>query len=211
MRVVFRFGVYIVTESVMGLWWFRWIVFSLSCIGLVTSLTSSKSYCINYFIFVPNCAVVIFANITCIKLPLNPFYLHQIQHMNTGTKCQHMRQLAVLQLLFWETRKIVGTWFEIILSAMWIAKPWGTFVVFCWSVSYADYFLMFVFSRDFLFCPAWHRLFSCCRFPPRFCAHFLLFSIGLICFMAIQNISNPGIVFTLGFILTRQNLHGQSN
>ena len=51
MRVVFRFGVYIVTKSVMGLWWFRWIVFSLSCIGLATSLTSSKSYCINYFYF----------------------------------------------------------------------------------------------------------------------------------------------------------------
>jgi len=51
MRVVFRFGVYIVTKSVMGLWWFRWIVFSLSCIGLATSLTSSKSFCINYFYF----------------------------------------------------------------------------------------------------------------------------------------------------------------
>ena len=51
MHVVFRFGVYIVTESVMGLWWFRWNLCSLSCIRLPTSLTSSKSYCINYFLF----------------------------------------------------------------------------------------------------------------------------------------------------------------
>jgi hypothetical protein len=35
-----------------------------------------------------------------------------------GMKCQHMRQLAVLQLLFGKPEKIVGTWFEIILSAM---------------------------------------------------------------------------------------------
>ena len=45
------FGVYIVTESVMGLWWFQWIVYIFSCIGLATSFTSSKSYCIKSFLF----------------------------------------------------------------------------------------------------------------------------------------------------------------
>jgi len=49
---------------------------------------------------------VIFANVF-IKLPRNPFYLHQIQHMNTGMKCQHMRQLAVLQLLFGKPEKLL--------------------------------------------------------------------------------------------------------
>ena len=163
----------------MGLWWFRWIVFSFLCIGLATSFTSSKSYCINsiLFYFCTKLCCCEFCK-CCIKLPLNPFYLHQIQHMNTGTKCQHMRQLAVLQLLFWETRKIVGTWFEIILSAMWLAKPWGTFVVFCWSVSYADYFLMFVFHVIFYSVQPDTVFLAVVAFFPDFVLSFYFFQSG---------------------------------
>ena len=197
MRVVFRFGVYIVTESVMGLWWFRWIVFSLSCIGLATSLTSSKSYCINYFYFRTKLCCCDFCK--CFyKITSKSFLFTSDSTHEYGDEMPTHETACCITIAFWETRKIVGTWFEIILSAMWIAKPWGTFVVFCWSVSYADYFLMFVFHVIFYSVQPDTAFFSCCRFFPRFCAHFLLFSIGLICFMAIQNISNPGIVFTWG-------------
>ena len=44
---------------------------------------------------------------------MSPFYLHQIQHMNTGTKCQHMRQLAVLQLLFGKPEKLMEHGFRL--------------------------------------------------------------------------------------------------
>ena len=107
MRVVFTFGIYIVTESVMGLWWFWWIVFSFSCIGLATSFTSSKSYCINSFLFSYQILCCCEFCKCFIKLPLIPSYLHQIQHMNMGTKCQHMRQLAVLQFLFEKPEKLL--------------------------------------------------------------------------------------------------------
>ena len=35
--------------------------------------------------------------------------------------------LSVLTITFWDTRKIVGTWFHVIISAMWIriARPYG--------------------------------------------------------------------------------------
>jgi len=38
----------------------------------------------------------------------------------------------------WDPRKICGTCFHVIISGTWIAKPWRTHMVFCWSVSYAD-------------------------------------------------------------------------
>ena len=51
--VVFRIGVYIVSESVMGLWWFRWIVISFfRWIGFVLLYQF-------FFIFLPNCANVL--------------------------------------------------------------------------------------------------------------------------------------------------------
>ena len=199
MRVVFRFGVYIVTKSVMGLWWFRWIVFSLSCIGLATSLTSSKSFCINYFYFRIKLCCCDFCK--CFyKITSKSFLFTSDSTHEYGDKMPTHETACCITIAFWETRKIVGTWFEIILSAMWIAKPWGTFCGFLLVRFLCGLFPNVRFSRDFLFCPAWHSLFSCCRFFSPICAHFLLFSIGLICFMAIQNISNPEIVFTWGSI-----------
>ena len=148
MRVVFRFGVYIVTKSVMGLWWFRWIVFSLSCIGLATSLTSSKSFCINYFYFRTKLCCCDFCK--CFyKITSKSFLFTSDSTHEYGDEMPTHETACCITIAFWETRKIVGTWFEIILSAMWIAKPWETLVVFCWSVSYADYFLMFVFHVIF--------------------------------------------------------------
>ena len=196
MRVVFRFGVYIVTESVMGLWWFRWIVFSLSCIGLATSLTSSKSFCINYFYFRTKLCCCDFCK--CFyKITSKSFLFTSDSTHEYGDEMPTHETACCITIAFWETRKIVGTWFEIILSAMWIAKPRRTFVVFCWSVSYVDYFLMFVFML-FSILSSMTQPFFADVISPWFCAHFSLFSIGLICFMAIQNISNPLIVFTWG-------------
>jgi len=158
MRVVFRFGVYIVTKSVMGLWWFRWIVFSLSCIGLATySLVLRVTVSIIFYFRTKLCCCDF---CKCFyKITSKSFLFTSDSTHEYGDEMPTHETACCITIAFWETRKIVGTWFEIILSAMWIAKPWRTFVVFCWSVSYADYFLMFVFSRDFLFCPAWHSLF----------------------------------------------------
>ena len=50
-----------------------------------------------------------------IKLTLIPFYLQQIQHMNTGTKCQNMRQLAVLQSIFGTPEKLLVRGFRLLL------------------------------------------------------------------------------------------------
>ena len=77
------------------------------------------------------------------------FYLQQIQHMNTGTKCQHMRQLAVLQSLFGKPEKLVVRGFRLPLVPRESPRHGEPFVVFWWSVSYADYFLMFIFHVIF--------------------------------------------------------------
>ena len=115
-----------------------------------------------------------------------------------GDKMPTHETACCITIAFWETRKIVGMWFEIILKAMWIAKPWRSFVVFCWSVSYADYFLMFVFHMIFYSVQHDTAFLAVVAFPPNFVLIFYFFSIGLICFMAIQNISYPGIDFIWG-------------
>ena len=148
MRVVFRFGVYIVTESVMGLWWFRWIVFRFSCTGLATSFTSSKSYCIKSFLFSYQ-IVLLWILQMLYQITSKSFLFASDSTHEYGDEMPTHETACCITIAFWETRKIVGTWFEIILSAMWITKPWETLVVFCWSVSYADYFLMFVFHVIF--------------------------------------------------------------
>jgi len=210
MRVVFRFGVYIVTESVMGLWWFRWIVFSLSCIGLATSLTSSKSFCINYFYFRTKLCCCDFCK--CFyKITSKSFLFTSDSTHEYGDEMPTHETACCITIAFWETRKIVGTWFEIILSAMWIAKPWGTFVVFCWSVSYADYFLMFVFHVIFYSVQHDTAFFSWCPlFSPILCSFFTFFNrVDL--FYGHPKYFKPWNCFHMGFNLTRQNLHGQSN
>jgi len=145
MRVVFRFGVYIVTESVMGLWWFRWIAFSISCTGLTTSFISSKSYCIKSFLFSDQ-IVLLWILQMLYQITSKSFLFASDSTHEYGDEMPTHETACCITIAFLgnQKKKIVGTWFEIILSAMWLAKPWRTFVVFCWSVSYADYFLMFL-------------------------------------------------------------------
>jgi len=177
MRVVFRFGVYIVTESVMGLWWFRWIVFSFLCIGLATSFTSSKSYCINSFLFSYQ---IVLLWILQMFYQINSWVLFTCIRFNTWIRDEMPTHetACCITIAFWETRKIVGTWFEIILSAMWIAKPWETLVVFCWSVSYADYFLMFVFHVIFYSVQPDTVFLAVVAFFPDFVLTFYFFQLG---------------------------------
>jgi len=177
MRVVFRFGVYIVTKSVMGLWWFRWIVFSLSCIGLATSLTSSKSFCINYFYFRTELCCCDFCKYFY-KITSKSFLFTSDSTHEYGDEMPTHETACCITIAFcnWETRKIVGAWFEIILSAMWIAKPWRTFVVFCWSVSYADYFLMFNFMWFSILSSMTQPFLADVTFPPILCSFFTFFN-----------------------------------
>ena len=177
MRVVFRFGVYIVTESVMGLWWFRWIVFSFLCIGLATSFTSSKSYCIKSFLFSYQ-IVLLWILQMLYQITSKSFLFASDSTHEYGDEMPTHETACCITIAFWETRKIVGTWFEIILSAMWIAKPWGTFVVFCWSVSYADYFLMFVFHVIFYSVQPDTAFLAVVAFFPDFVLIFYFFQSG---------------------------------
>ena len=177
MRVVFRFGVYIVTESVMGLWWFRWIVFSFSCIGLATSFTSSKSYCIKSFLFSYQ-IVLLWILQMLYQITSKSFLFASDSTHEYGDEMPTHETACCITIAFWETRKIVGTWFEIILSAMWIAKPWRTFVVFCWSVSYADYFLMFVFHVIFYSVQPDTAFLAVVAFFPDFVLIFYFFQSG---------------------------------
>ena len=104
MRVVFRFGVYIVTKSVMGLWWFRWIVFSLSCIGLATSLTSSKSFCINYFYFRTKLCCCDFCK--CFyKITSKSFWFTSDSTHEYRDKMPTHETACCITIAFWETRK----------------------------------------------------------------------------------------------------------
>ena len=177
MRVVFRFGVYIVTESVMGLWWFRWIVFSFSCIGLATSFTSSKSYCIKSFLFSYQ-IVLLWILQMLYQITSKSFLFASDSTHEYGDEMPTHETACCITIAFWETRKIVGTWFEIILSAMWLAKPWRTFVVFCWSVSYADYFLMFVFHVIFYSVQPDTAFLAVVAFFPDFVLIFYFFQSG---------------------------------
>ena len=130
-----------------------------------------------------------------IKFTPIPVYLQQIQHMNTGTKCKNMRQLAVLQSIFGTPEKLLVHGFRLPLvpcespshgEPLWFSA--GPFLM--QIILFPNVQFMWFFS----ICPAWHSLFSCCRFsPPDFV---LIFYFFLICFMAIQSISNAGIVFT---------------
>ena len=83
------------------------LFFRFSCTGLATSFTSSYSFYINCFLFSYQIVRMFY------QINSESFYLHQIQHMNTGTKCQHMRQIAVLQSLFGKPEKLVVRGFRL--------------------------------------------------------------------------------------------------
>ena len=106
MRVVFRFGVYIVTESVMGLWWFRWIVFSFSCIGLATSFTSSKSYCIKSFLFSYQ-IVLLWILQMLYQITSKSFLFASDSTHEYGDEMPTHETACCITITFWETRKKV--------------------------------------------------------------------------------------------------------
>ena len=185
----------------MGLWWFRWIVFSFSCIGLATSFTSSKSYCINSFLFLYQ-IVLLWILQMFYQINSESFLFASDSTHEYGDEMPTHETACCITIAFWETRKFVGTWFEIILSAMWIAKPWGTFVVFCWSVSYADYFLMFGFHMIFYSVQHHTAFLAVVAFPPILCSFFTFFNrVDL--FYGHPKYFKPCDCFHMGFILTR--------
>jgi len=160
-------------------------------------------YCINSFLFSYQIVRMFY------QINAESFYLHQIQHMNTGTKCQHMRQLAVLQSLFGKPEKLVVRGFRLPLVPRESPRHGEPFVVFWWSVSYADYFLMFGFTWFFNLSSMTQPFLADVVFSPILCS-FLTFFNRVDLFYGHPKYFKPWNWFHMGFILTRQ-MHGQSN
>ena len=129
-------------------------------------------YCINSFLFSYQIVRMFY------QINAESFYLHQIQHMNTGTKCQHMRQLAVLQSLFGKPEKLVVRGFRLPLVPRESPRHGEPFVVFWWSVSYADYFLMFGFTWFFNLSSVTQPILADVVFSPILCSFFDFFQSG---------------------------------